>query len=53
MDYVWLDEAVEEVKQAQQISILSRYAVVYDRSSGTVLWEEMKTRLFQWQVQQK
>ena len=37
-DYVWLDEAVEEVKQAQQISILSRYAVVYDRSSGTVLW---------------
>ncbi len=37
-DYVWLDEAIQEVQQSQEISILSRYAVVYDRSSGTVLW---------------
>ena len=37
-DYVWLDDAVNEVKQGQEISILSRYAVVYDRCSGTVLW---------------
>ena len=37
-DYVWLDDAVNEVKQSQEISILSRYAVVYDRCSGTVLW---------------
>lgn len=37
-DYVWLDEAVQEVKNSNELSILSRYAVVYDRSSGKVLW---------------
>lgn len=37
-DYVWLDEAVQEVKDSNELSILSRYAVVYDRSSGKVLW---------------
>ena len=37
-DYVWLGEAIQEVQQSQDISILSRYAVVYDRSSGKVLW---------------
>lgn len=37
-DYVWLDEALEEAKTATEPQILSREAVVYDRSSGTVLW---------------
>lgn len=37
-DYVWLDEAVQEVKNSNELSILSRYAVVYDRNSGKVLW---------------
>lgn len=37
-DYVWLDEALEESKIATEPQILSREAVVYDRSSGTVLW---------------
>lgn len=37
-NYVWLDEAIEEAKVATEPQILSREAVVYDRSSGTVLW---------------
>lgn len=37
-DYVWLDEAIEEAKQIKEPSILSRYAVVYDRASKTVIW---------------
>lgn len=37
-DYVWLDEAIEESKQIKEPSILSRYAVVYDRTSKTTIW---------------
>lgn len=37
-DYIWLDEAVEEGQKVEEPSILSRYVVVYDRGSGTVLW---------------
>lgn len=37
-DYVWLDEAIEEAQVAKEPNILSRYVVVYDRGSGTVLW---------------
>lgn len=37
-DYVWLDEAVEESKNTNEPQILSRHAVVYERSSGRVLW---------------
>lgn len=37
-DYTWLDEALEESKATKELSIFSRYAVVYDRTSGTVLW---------------
>ena len=37
-DYVWLDEAIEESKQIKEPTILSRYAVVYDRASKTVIW---------------
>ncbi len=37
-DYVWLDEAIEESKQMKELSVLSRYCVVYDRESKTVIW---------------
>ncbi len=37
-DYTWLDEALQESQKDEEPSILSRYAVIYDRSSGTVLW---------------
>jgi len=37
-NYTWLDEAIEESKTTEEPSIISRYAVVYDRSSGIVLW---------------
>lgn len=37
-DYIWLDEAVQEGQTQEAPSVLSRYAVVYDRASGTVLW---------------
>ena len=39
-DYVWLDEAIEEAKQIKEPTILSRYAVVYDRTSKSVIWEK-------------
>ena len=37
-DYTWLDEALEESQNVKEPSILSRYAVIYDRASGRVLW---------------
>lgn len=37
-DYIWLDEALEEAHKSEEPSILSRYAVIYDRTSGRVLW---------------
>ena len=37
-DYVWLDEAIEEAKQIKEPTILSRYAVIYDRASKTAIW---------------
>lgn len=37
-DYVWLDEALQESEQEKEPNILSRYVVVYDRTSKTVLW---------------
>lgn len=37
-DYVWIDEAIEEAKTSKEPTILSRNVVVYERSSGTVLW---------------
>lgn len=36
--YFWIDEAVEEAEKTQEPSILSRYAIIYDRASGRVLW---------------
>jgi len=37
-DYTWIDEALEEAGKTDEPSILSRYAVIYDRTSGRVLW---------------
>jgi len=37
-DYIWLDEALQESQESNEPSILSRYAVIYDRTSGVVLW---------------
>ena len=37
-DYIWLDEALQEAQISNEPSILSRYAVIYDRTSGRVLW---------------
>lgn len=37
-DYVWIAEAIEEAKQEQEPIIYSKSAVIYDRSSKTILW---------------
>ena len=37
-EYVWLDEAIQEASEEKEPLILSRYAVVYDRASKTVIW---------------
>lgn len=37
-DYTWLDEAIKEAEKSKEPSILSRYAVIYDRTSNQVLW---------------
>ena len=37
-DYVWLDEAIEESKQMTEPIVLSRYAIIYDRTSKGVIW---------------
>ena len=36
-DYIWIDEAINETNQEKEVSILSRYAVVYDRESKTMI----------------
>lgn len=38
LDYVWLEEEVNKAKEAQSPTIYSRNAVVYDRTSKTVIW---------------
>lgn len=40
LDYVWINEAIEEAKVEEEPNILSKYAVVYDRSSNTILWSK-------------
>ena len=37
-DYTWINEALEQAQKSEEPSILSRYAVIYDRTSGRVLW---------------
>lgn len=39
LDYVWLDETIEEAKkQENEPEILSKCAVAYDRKSKTIIW---------------
>ena len=39
-DYVWVDEAIEEGQNVEIPEIYSRSAVVYDRTSKTIIWEK-------------
>lgn len=44
LDYVWLEEEVNKAKEADKLKINSRYAVIYDRTSKTVIWGKDETR---------
>lgn len=44
LDYVWLEEEVNKAKNTDELKINSRYAVVYDRTSKTVIWGKDETR---------
>ena len=44
LDYVWLDEEVNKAKEAEEPKVNSRYAVIYDRTSKTVIWGKDETR---------
>lgn len=44
LDYVWLNEELSKAKEADTLSIYSRYAVVYDRTSKTVIWGKDEAR---------
>lgn len=44
LDYVWLDEEINKAKEAENININSRYAVVYDRTSKTIIWGKDENR---------
>ncbi|MGN1311019.1 MAG: D-alanyl-D-alanine carboxypeptidase family protein [Clostridia bacterium] len=38
LDYVWLEEEINKAKEAEEPNIYSRSAVIYDRTSKTVIW---------------
>lgn len=38
LDYVWLEEEINKAKEEETPTIYSRNAVVYDRTSKTVIW---------------
>lgn len=38
LDYVWLEEEINNAREAPEINIFSRYAVIYDRTSKTIIW---------------
>ena len=38
LDYVWLQEEINKSKDLENLTISSRYAVVLDRTSKTVIW---------------
>lgn len=38
IDYIWLEDEINNAKQANEPKINSRYAVIYDRTSKTVIW---------------
>ena len=44
LDYVWIEEEIDKAKEAKVPKINSRYAVIYDRESKTVIWGKDETR---------
>jgi len=40
LDYVWLEDEINKAKEEEKPNINSRYAVVFDRASKTVIWEK-------------
>ena len=38
LDYIWLEEEIENAKKEQRFTIYSKCAVVFDRTSKTTLW---------------
>lgn len=44
LDYVWLQEEINKAKEEKIPTINSRYAVIYDRTSKTVIWGKDQTR---------
>ena len=38
LDYVWLEEEIKKAKNENEPKINSRYAVVFDRESNTIIW---------------
>lgn len=44
LDYVWLEEEINKAKEDKVPTINSRYAVVYDRTSKTVIWGKDEAR---------
>ena len=43
-DYIWVDEAIEEAQTMEEPKVYSRSAVVYDRTSKTVIWGKDENR---------
>lgn len=44
LDYVWLDEEINKAKELEKITLNSRYAIVYDRTSKTKIWGKEENR---------
>lgn len=44
LDYVWLEEEITKAKGANEPNINSKYAVIYDRTSKTVIWGKNEDR---------
>lgn len=44
LDYVWIEEETNKAKEESLLKIFSRYAVVYDRTSKTIIWGKEETR---------
>ena len=44
LDYVWLENEINNAKEAEEIKINSKNAVVYDRTSKTIIWGKDEAR---------
>lgn len=38
IDYAWLEQEIEDAKNDKELNILSRNAVIYDRTSKTIIF---------------